>query len=163
MSKKNITYFGEVNKKAKDYFEGRVTLGNKDVELDLDFCNYEDNPKDWSKDLENYLSNLLKYKVEIDKAILKDYENGGTTNEYVRWHLDEWDAIDELLTNADSTESEEEQFLSLLMQRVETITFYPGDTHYAVWDYMIDNENSDEIVVVHTDNKGNVLDITWES
>lgn len=30
-------------------------------------------------------------------------------------------------------------------------------------DYMIDSENSDEIVVVHTDNKGKILDITWES
>ena len=49
------------------------------------------------------------------------------------------------------------------MSRVETITFYPGDNHYAVWDYMIDSENSDEIVVVHTDNKGKILDITWES
>lgn len=163
MSETNITYFGEVNDSETGYFEGLVTLGNKHVELVLDFCNYDRNSKDWSEELENYLSNLLKYKAEIDKSILKDYENGGITNEYVRWHLDEWDAIDELLTNADSTESKEEQFLSLLIQRVKTITFYPGDTHYAVWDYMIDNENSDEIVVVHTDNKGNVLDITWES
>ena len=84
MSKKNITYFGKVDNKEEDYFEGHVTLSNKDVELDLDFCNYEGNPKDWSAELENYLSNLLKYKTEIDKSILKDYENGGTTNEYVR-------------------------------------------------------------------------------
>ena len=118
---------------------------------------------DWSAELEGYLSNLLKYKTEIDKFILKDYEDGGTTNEYVRWHLDEWEAIDDLLPNADSTKTKEEQFLSLLIQRVETITFYPGDNHYAVWDYMIDSENSDEIVVVHTDNKGKILDITCES
>lgn len=163
MSTKNITYFGKVNNKEKDYFKGNVTLSNKDVELDLDFCSYEGDPKDWSAELENYLSNLLKYKTEIDKAILEDYEKGGTTNEYVRWHLDEWDAIDDLLSNADSTKTKEEQFLSLLVQRVENITFYPGDNHYAVWDYMIDNENSDEIVVVHTDSEGKVLDVTWES
>lgn len=77
MSKKNITYFGKVNNKEEDYFEGHVTLGNKDVELDLDFCSYEGDPKDWSAELENYLSNLLKYKTEIDKAILEDYEKGG--------------------------------------------------------------------------------------
>lgn len=163
MSKKNITYFGKIDNKEEDYFEGHTTLDNKDVELDLDFCNYDGDPEGWSEELENYLSNLLKYKTEIDKAILKDYENGGTTNEYVRWHLDEWDAIGDLLPNADSTETKEEQFLSLLIQRVARIFFYPGDNHYAVWDYMIDDENSDEIVVVHTDNKGQILDVTWES
>lgn len=89
MSKKNITYFGEVDNKEEDYFEGHVMICNKDVELYLDFCAYEGNPKDWSAELEGYLSNLLKYKTEIDKSILKDYEDGGTTNEYVRWHLDE--------------------------------------------------------------------------
>ena len=164
MSKKNITYFGEVDNKEEDFFEGHVMICNKDVELCLDFCAYEGNPKDWSAELEGYLSNLLKYKTEIDKSILKDYEDGGTTNEYVRWHLDEWgDNVDDLLPNADSTKTREEQFLSLLLQRVERISFYPGDNHYAVWDYMIDSENSDEIVVVHTDNKGKILDITWES
>lgn len=84
MSKKNITYFGEIDNQEEDYFEGHATLDNRDVELDLDFCNYEGNPKGWSEELENYLSNLLKYKKKIDKAILEDYENGGTTNEYVR-------------------------------------------------------------------------------
>ena len=110
MSKKNITYFGEVDNKEEDYFEGHVMICNKDAELDLDFCNYEGNPKDWSAELEGYLSNLLKYKTEIDKSILKDYEDGGTTNEYVRWHLDEWgDNVDDLLPNADSTKTREEQ------------------------------------------------------
>ncbi|QIU96711.1 DUF2004 domain-containing protein [Bacteroides faecium] len=163
MSKKKITYFGEVDNQEEDYFEGNVTLDNKSVELDLDFCSYEGKPVKWSEELEDYLSNLIKYKSVIDKAILDDYENGGTTNEYVQWHLDEWDAIDDLLPRTDSTKTKEEQFLSLLIQRVELIAFYPGDTSYAVWDYMIDSENSDEIVVVHTDSKGKILDITWES
>lgn len=163
MSKENITYFGEVNNKEEDYFEGRVTLGSKNVDLDLDFCNYEGNPKNWPTELENYLSNLLKYKEEADKAILEDYKKGGITDEYVRWHLDELEDIDDVLSNATPSETKEEQFLSLLMQRVEHIAFYPGDEHYAIWDYMIDNERSDEILVVVTDNKGKVVDITWES
>lgn len=33
MSKKNITYFGEVDNKEEDYFEGHVMICNKDVEL----------------------------------------------------------------------------------------------------------------------------------
>lgn len=75
MSKKNITYFGEVDNevdnKEEDYFEGHVMICNKDVELYLDFCAYEGNPNDWSAELEGYLSNLFKYKTEIDKSILK--------------------------------------------------------------------------------------------
>lgn len=114
MSKKNITYFGEVDNevdnKEEDYFEGHVMICNKDVELYLDFCAYEGNPNDWSAELEGYLSNLFKYKTEIDKSILKDYEDGGTTNEYVRWHLDEWEAIDDLLPNADSTKQRKNSF-----------------------------------------------------
>lgn len=163
MDKKNITYFGEVNDKEGAYFEGHAIICNKDVELALDFCNYEGSPGNWSAELENYLANLLEYKEGIDKAMTEDYRNGGKTAEYVRWHLDEWDAVDDLLPNADPTKTKEERFLSLLVRRVESIAFYPGDDHYAVWDYMIDNENSDEIVVVHTDSKGKVLDITWES
>lgn len=165
MSKKNIPYFGEVDNNEEDCFEGYVTICNKDVKLELDFFNYEGNPKDWSIELEDYLSNLVKYKTEIDKYVLKNYEeDGGTTNEYVHWHLDEWEAvIEDLLPNADSTKAKEEQFLSLLIQRLERINFYPGDNNYAVWDYMIDSENSDQIIAVYTDNKGKILDITWES
>ena len=77
MSQENITYFGEIDNQEGDYFEGHATLGNKDVKLDLNFCNCAGNLDGWSAELENYLSYLLKYKTEIDKAILDDYENGG--------------------------------------------------------------------------------------
>lgn len=74
----------------------------------------------WKDNMIKYISGDIlqstdEYIAEIDKAILEDYENGGTTNEYVRWYLDEWDAIDDLLPNVDSTKTKEEQFLFLLI------------------------------------------------
>lgn len=163
MANKDINYFGEINNQENDYFEGTIIFDSREVELNLDFGNNEDDSDDWSKTLEHYLSNIHAYKLSIDSAIQADFNNGGMAKEYVDGLLNDLENIDELLSDADFTKSKEEQFLSLLKKRVERITFYPGDEVYAVWDYMIDSESSDEILTVHTDNEGKVVTIYCES
>lgn len=163
MSKKKITYFGEVDIHEDDYIQGCATLGDQKVTLSLDLDNDKEILQQCWEELEDYLSHLEEYKVSLEKSIVEDYNNGGTTAEYISWHLEELEDIDDLLSTANQVGSKEEQVLSLLTQRLQNIAFYPGEEGYAVWDFMIDKEISDEILVVYTDNKGKAIKITWES
>lgn len=163
MSKKEISYFGEVDIQEDDYIQGSATICGQTVRLSVDLDEDKEIPRQWWVELEDYLSHLEEYKAHFEKSIVEDYNNGGTTAEYVSWHLEELEDIDALLSTANQVGTKAEQFLSLLTQRLQNIAFYPGEEGYAVWDFMIDGECSDEIIVVYSDNKGKVVKITWES
>ncbi|MSS60775.1 DUF2004 domain-containing protein [Fusobacterium sp. FSA-380-WT-2B] len=49
------------------------------------------------------------------------------------------------------------------MIKLRRIGIYPEYEDYAIWDYILDDEISDEILVIVTDKNGEIVDITWES
>ena len=59
------------------------------------------------------------------------------------------------------------QILSAL--KLNRIGIYPeyenieDEEYYAIWDYILDDEISDQILVIVTDKNGEIVDITWES
>lgn len=163
MSKIKIACFGEVDTSSDDYFEGHVTLGGRETEVDLNFENYEGKPVDWAGEVEHFLGNLAACKANTDRAILAADSDEGTVEEYIQFHLDELDNIDSLVAEADPALTQKEQLRALLVEKLERIWIYPGSEPYATWDYMIDSEHSDEILVVYTDNQGEVENISWES
>lgn len=163
MSKKDITYFGEIEiNSPEETSEGKVSIDNRSIELDLNF--YSGVPKhDWIKEYEAYVNNLQQHKVNVEAAIKADYEDEGDTKEYVDFHLEELDAstIDKVLKGTDTSKSKEERLLSTL--KLVRIGFYPGEENYAVWDYTIGREIADMLVVVNTDNQGTIKYVTWEN
>lgn len=163
MSKKNIIYFGEIEiNLPKETSEGKVTIDNRPIDLDLNF--YSGVPKyDWANEYESYITNLKQHKTYVEAAFKEDYEEEGDTKEYVNFHLEELEAsvIDKILAGTDASQSEEERLLSAL--KLVRIGFYPGKENYAVWDYTIGRDITDMLVVVNTDNEGNIQYVTWES
>lgn len=163
MSKKNLTYFGEIEiNSPEETTEGKVSIDNSLIELDLNF--YDGVPEhDWVKEYEKYISKLQQHKEKVEAAIRTDYEDEEETKEYVDFHLEELDAsiIDKVLEGTDASKSKEERLLSAL--KLVRIGFYPGDENYAVWDYTIGRDITDQLVVVNTDNKGKIKYVTMEN
>ena len=69
--------------------------------------------------------------------------------------------IREIYKNSEQFLNKEEQVLSLL--RLRRIGLYPEYEGYAIWDFVLDDEVSDEILTLQTDINGNILNIAWES
>lgn len=158
----DIKYFKNVDFKI-DYLETTIEFQNREIQLDIntDAVLGENN---WVKEYEEYISKLEKFKEKIDKEIIKDFENDGITKEWVDYHLEELgEAIEEegLLKECDKKLSLDRQVLSII--KLRRIGIYPEYEGYAIWDFILDDEISDEILVIVTDKNGEIVDITWES
>uniref|UniRef100_UPI00260A1461 DUF2004 domain-containing protein n=1 Tax=Fusobacterium sp. TaxID=68766 RepID=UPI00260A1461 len=86
------------------------------------------------------------------------------TKEWVDFHLEELGEVIEeegLLKECDKKLSLDRQVLSII--KLNRIGIYPEYEDYAIWDYILDDEISGEILVIVTDKNGEIVDITWES
>ncbi|NME35167.1 DUF2004 domain-containing protein [Fusobacterium sp. FSA-380-WT-3A] len=158
----DIKYFKNVDFNT-DYLETTIEFQNREIELDIntDVVLGKDS---WVKEYEEYISKLEVFKEKIDKEIVEDFENDGITKEWVDFHLEELgEAIEEerLLEECDKKLSLDRQVLSII--KLRRIGIYPEYEDYAIWDYILDDEISDEILVIVTDKNGEIVDITWES
>lgn len=158
----DIKYFKNVDFNT-DYLETTIKFQNREIELDIN-TDAVIGKNSWVKEYEEYISKLEVFKEKIDKKIIKDFENEGITKEWVDFHLEELgEAIEEegLLKECDKKLSLDRQVLSVL--KLNRIGIYPEYEDYAIWDYILDDEISDEILVIVTDKNGKIVDITWES
>lgn len=158
----DIKYFKNVDFNS-DYLETTIEFQNREIQLDInsDAVLGENN---WVKEYEEYISKLETFKEKIDKEIIKDFENNGVTKEWVDFHSEElMESIEEngTLDSCDKNLPIDRQILSTL--KLNRIGIYPKYEDYAVWDYILDDEISDEILVIVTDKNGEIVDITWES
>ena len=141
-----IRFFGEIDIN-KDYYETTIHLKDRDIQLDL---NLEEviGKKDWILEYDEYISKLSIYKEKIEEKLNENFDDWGLTKEKLTEGVDKNLPIDEKLFS---------------VINLERVGIYPGYEDYAIWDFMLDNEFSDQILVVVTDNKGEIVDITWES
>ena len=158
----DIKYFKNVDFNS-DYLETTIEFQNREIQLDIntDAVLGENN---WVKEYEEYISKLETFKEKIDKEIIKDFENDGITKEWVDYHSEElMESIEEngTLDSCDKNLPIDRQILSAL--KLNRIGIYPKYEDYAVWDYILDDEISDQILVIVTDKNGEIVDITWES
>lgn len=156
-----IRFFGDIDIN-EDYQETTIHLGERDIQLDL---NLEEvlGKKDWVVEYDEYVSKLPIYKEEIEKKLNEDFDDWGLTKEWIDWHIEELDksVIEKITAETDKKLAVDEKLLSVT--NLVRIGIYPGYEGYAIWDFMIDGEVSDEILVVVTDSNGEIVDITWES
>lgn len=164
----DIKYFKNVDFNS-DYLETTIEFQNREIKLDIN-TDAVLGKNNWVKEYEEYISKLETFKEKIDKEIIKDFENDGVTKEWIDFRSEELiESIEEngTLDSCDKNLSIDRQILSAL--RLRRIGIYPehsyedGEEYYAIWDYILDDEISDEILVIVTDKNGEIIDITWES
>ncbi|WP_410208916.1 DUF2004 domain-containing protein [Fusobacterium sp.] len=158
-----IRFFGDVAFN-RPYYETAVHLEDRDIEIDL---NLDDvlGEKNWVFLYDEYISKVQLLRKDIEELIRKNFKGHGIVEEWLDYHIEELEISDEkvdgLLSEKNMKLPLKNKLFSLLNLR--RIGLYPGNFDYAVWDFMLDGDLSDDILVVITDIEGNVKEITWES
>lgn len=107
---------------------------------------------------DEYVSKIPFLRVEIENLLEQNFMNEGIVDEWIEFHIDELESKDIAI---DSLDQEKDNLFDRL--NLQRIGLYPGNDEYAVWDFMLDGNISDEILVVITDSSGMIVDIAWEN
>ena len=90
------------------------------------------------------------------------FNNSGISREYIEYHTEEFDEQEIKLTlnEINKEKTIEEQLVSKIY--IQRIGFYLNDNHFAIFDFYVNDEISDQILVVVIENDMS-YNITWES
>lgn len=160
----NLPYFNDINSKnLDDYYDVEVEFNGGILKMDLNFDNTEIESH-LLECVKNYLDNLTGVYDAALKAIYIDLEEGGTTIEFLDFHMEdlEDEELKEVTKNADKGQSLEKQILSQIT--LKRLGFYPEiEEEFATLDFTIGEEISDYLLVVKMDSKQHLQEITMES
>ena len=159
MATLHIPYFDELDKDStEDYYEADIELNGQSVSLDI---NLNDPPANWADLYTKYAGKLDKYEVSIRKVIRGYYPEEGMVKEFFSYHKEEFpDEMKKLFKNTDQNLSDEDRLMTMLV--LDRIGFYFDKNNFATWDFSF-GDFTDQILVIITDEKGEIIDITWES
>ena len=153
-------YFGEINIEASEkWFDFETTINGSQAELSI---TYSDAAKildvETINNIETYVDNIEINENNIRRAIQENFDAGGESKEYICDQLDDQDAedIEELIKDSDETLSQPQRILSRL--KLLRVVFYPeiDDPMFAVFDYSIGEELTDELLAVKLKKNGKI-------
>ena len=158
------TTFGNLNLDALDtYYEAEIVHDGKSVELDLNFEQTQIE-KEAVIRVDDYLAGLEMYEQKVRQWLRKDFASDGWSKEYIEYHLDvlEDRELKKLLWYAVPLHDPSLQLFSLV--HLDRLGFYPeiGDAIFAIFDYVLDKDLTDLILVVGIRKDGTYF-ITMES
>ena len=154
MAKTIIPYFGEVDTDhPAESYPAKVGSGAGEILLDLNFL-HGSVTDDWLTPLNHILADLPGFERKARQTIQEDFKEGGEAKEYAVFHLEEVDDMrDQIMALLeDSSKSDEERVIDAL--RLRRIGFYPGERTFAVWDFHIAVELTDQLLVVNLNAEG---------
>lgn len=166
----SLPYFGEINlASVKGRYEAEMDLNEHKIRIDLNFQNLSTEP-DIIDTVKTFLENIGKFAEQNKAYIDKDFKEGiGETSGYIKFYLEELDEgeLSGIIGTNDPDIPKEIQLLRQL--KLIRIGLYPDieddATNYAIFDYSIDidGEPCNQVLVVITNEKGDLDHITWES
>ncbi|SDJ57363.1 DUF2004 domain-containing protein [Chryseobacterium jejuense] len=166
MAKYTLPYFGQLSTdNIEEYYDVTINFNGNEVQIDL---NFENENTDAAKldQIKNYLENIEPFNKLAKSYILEDYHNeeGDTVKSYLEHHLEEveQDELSTLINFDDSTTEPEQQLLTKL--ELVRIGLYPdNEDGFAILDYSIGKEITDYLVVINTDQNGQLDYMSMES
>ncbi len=166
MDLRSTKYFGEIDlDNVEEYYEIELELDNRTVELTINISTANRTiDKESINKIEDYIANLQTNEKDIRSFILEDFKEKGESKNYIDFQIEgqEKEDIADLISNADKKLNKKEKLLSVLY--LLRISFYPEmeDKVFAVYDYTIDDDLTDDLLVVIL-YKDNTARITIES
>jgi hypothetical protein len=166
MTEYTLPHFGKLSiENLEEYYNVDIEFNGDEIQIDL---NFEDKAIDTSTmdKVKIFIENI----DELDKLnktyIYNDYndEDGDTVKFYLEHHLDEIseEEISILVNFEDILKEPEQQLLTKL--KLVRVGLYPHDEYnFAIFDYTIGREFTDYLVVVKTDENGQLDYMTMES
>ncbi|MBW1654503.1 DUF2004 domain-containing protein [Flavobacterium quisquiliarum] len=166
----NLPYFESIDlQELKEYYVVKIDLNGRKTSIDLNFEN-KSIDKDSIQKIKTFLESIPKFHLQNKSYINNDFEEGdGETKDYINFYFDELDQ-DEIsnIININDIKTPKE-ILLLNELKLNRIGLYPdgkyNTDYYAVFDYSIDidGEPCEQLLVVKTNEKGDLDHIAWES
>ena len=149
MTKYSLPGFAELNlDELEEYYDSQVDFKNRKVIVDLNFDEYSINPKKLDV-VGSIINNLDLYNTKALDAIEQEYHSGGDT---VKFYLEQHSAL---------IDKEEVALLAFYLKRVG---FYPeNESYFAVFDYTLNEEQTQYLIVVTFNENGAIELLTMES
>ncbi len=169
MANFNLPYFGQIDLiKLEEYYNVKVRFFEKEINIDLNFESKTINELNAEK-INMFLNNIGNFESVNKNLIEKNFHDEGETANYINFYFDELDEeeLSDIINFDDKYNSKEHQLLNKL--KLIRVGLYPdgkyGASYYGVFDYSIDidGEPCNQILVVKTNEIGELDHITWES
>jgi hypothetical protein len=165
----DLPHFGQIDlTQLKEYYSAETALSGTMLRLDLNFEN-KSISEEQAINIKVFLDNIPTLEIQNKSSIDKDFNDGGEAADYINFYLDELDEeeLENIIDHDDKDKPKEQQLLSKL--KLIRIGLYPdgkyGADYYGVFDYSIDidGEPCNQLLVVKTNENGDLDHITWES
>jgi uncharacterized protein YpmS len=161
-----LPHFGDLDpNNLEDYYEVEIDFNGQKIQIDL---NFEQNKIDLKRldIVKQFIGNIAAFNKANKKNIEQDYadENRDTVRTYVEHYIEYFDS-EEISRFVDLNNTEatlESQLIDSL--KLIRIGLYPDEEeNFAVFDYSIDTEITDQLVVIFAYPSGEMSFMTIES
>jgi hypothetical protein len=152
MTKYLTKHFGEIDLDSlEEWYDSEIEINGKIVEISIAISAALSGVDESSlQTIDNYIDNLNINESSIRYIIKKDFHKGGEVADYIDQQIKQQDEKDiaSLICNDDTKVTKEEKLLSAL--DLLWIRFYPEnvDTMFAVFDYSIGEDLTDDLIVI---------------
>ncbi|HMK05442.1 MAG TPA: DUF2004 domain-containing protein [Ferruginibacter sp.] len=166
MASVKLPHFGVLNPSSLEaYYDVDIDFNNTEVQVDLNFENATIDVKRLEI-TKHFIENIRIHDLNNRKYIQDDFndEEGDTVRSYLEHHLEELatDDLNELVGPAAKTADQSKLLLKKL--RLLRVGLYPDSVdQFAIFDYSIGKELTNYLVVINTDENGNLDYMTMES
>lgn len=166
MTEYTLPHFGQLaTENLEEYYDVDIVFNGNEIQIDLNFENKAIDIATMDK-VKNFIENIEKFDILNKTYILDDYndEEGDTVKFYLEDHLEEI-GKDELSTliNFDDTTIELEQQLLAKLKLVRVGLYPESEDNFAIFDYSIGQDITNYLVVINTDENGQLEYMTMES
>ncbi len=161
-----LPHFGQLaTENLEEYYDVDIVFNGNEIQIDLNFDNKATDIATMDK-VKNFIENIENFDNLNKTYILDDYndDEGNTVKFYIEDHLEEI-GKDELSTiiNFDDTTIELEQQLLAKLKLVRVGLYPESEDNFAVFDYSIGQDITNYLVVINTDENGQLEYMTMES
>jgi len=166
MAEYALPYFGNLpTENLEEYYDVDIELNGNEIQVDLNFENQTVDTLILDK-VKNFIEKLEEFDKLNKTYILNDYndEDGDTVKFYLEHHLEELnkEELTKLVNFNDTITEPEQQLLSKL--KLVRVGLYPdNDDNFAIFDYSIGKDITNYLVVINTDENGQLDYMTMES
>lgn len=166
MKEYTLQHFGTLStKNLEEYYVVNIEFEGDEIEIDLNFEKKTIDIITMDK-VKSFIQNIEKYDKLNKTSILTDYNNedGDMVKSYLEHHLEkvQKDALSNLIIFDDNTTEPELQLLKNL--KLVRVGIYPdNEDNFAIFDYSIGVEITNYVIVIYTDENGQLDYMTMES
>jgi hypothetical protein len=154
-----IPHFGPLDPQLlEEYYDTEIDFNGNQIQVDLNFGSSSIDPAKLET-VKAFIDNIRIHDIRNKQFIDNDYKNedGDTVKTYLEHHLEELgeDVLAEL--------SEHEKQLLKKLRLVRVGIYTEGEDQFAIFDYSLGQDITDYLVVINTDENGNLVYMTMES